>query len=366
MSNTIHAFDYLDDPQRFTPKSVCAVFGDEPLLRRLVRQALQTQLVADEGGELATTFAGDRVAWRDVVDELSTYSLFGGGGPRLVVIEEADDFVTKHRPELESYVERPKRTGILMLDVQKWAGNTRLFQSIDRSGLQIECRAPQKASGRRKVLDEGRLAQWLANRCRNQHQAKLQAGAARLMIELVGPELGLLDQELAKLALFAGADGTVTTEMVRDVVGGWRTKTTWELIDAAVEGRTGDALRQLDRMLQTGEHPLALLGPLAWSLRRFAAATRIYEGAERQGNRIPLRTALEQAGFRKWPAGALENAERQLKRMGRQRASSFYSWLREADRKLKGSHSAPTRARFVLEELILRLATPTPVPQPER
>jgi DNA polymerase-3 subunit delta len=109
-------------------------------------------------------------------------------------------------------------------------------------------------------------------------------------------------------------------------------------------------------MLQAGEHPLAVMGPLSWSLRRFAAATRIYEAAERQGNRMPLRAALEQAGFRKWPAGALERAERQLKRIGRQRAGSFYNWLRKADLKLKGSHSSPTRARFVLEELILRLA----------
>ena len=69
-----------------------------------------------------------------------------------------------------------------------------------------------------------------------------------------------------------------------------------------------------------------------------------------------LRDALIQAGIQHWNRKGLEKAEKQLLQLGRQRAGQMYRWLLEADLALKGSHSTPHRARFVLEQLILRMA----------
>ena len=144
--------------------------------------------------------------------------------------------------------------------------------------------------------------------------------------------------------------------MVRDIIGGWRTKTIWDLLEAACDGEAGEALLQLERLLQAGENPLALLAQMAWSLRRFAVATRYFQYAERKGRRGSLQAALEYAGFRKWPKDALANAERQLKQLGRDRAGQMLRWILEADLALKGSHSTPDRARLVLEKLIVQMA----------
>jgi len=356
MTQTIHAFDYLRAPAKHPPAAVSVLSGDEPFLKRLARKQLRRDVLGDDDSPF-TSLAGETAEWRDVADELSTLSLFGGGR-RLVVIEDADGFITHYRERLEDYVGRPKSSGVLVLDVTAWQSNTRLYKAVDEHGLQIECRAPQKAIGKRKVLDEDRLKRWLVSWCKTTHDAKLAPAAADLLLELVGAELGLMDQELAKLALFAGLGGDITPEMVRDVVGGWQTKTTWDLLDAACDGDAGDALTQLDHLLQSGTNPLALFGQVAWSLRRFAAATRIYQRSERAGRRIGLRPALEQAGFRAWPKGALEKAERQLRQLGRDRAAQLYDWLLETDLAMKGSHSAPHRARFVLEKLLIRMAKP--------
>jgi DNA polymerase-3 subunit delta len=129
-------------------------------------------------------------------------------------------------------------------------------------------------------------------------------------------------------------------------------------VDAAAAGDTAEALAQLDRLLHAGEHPLALLGPISWSLRRYAAATRIFERAERGGQRITLREALAQAGVRDWPAGALAAAEKRLMQLGRQRAGKLYRWLLEVDLALKGSHSQEDRARWALEQLLVRMSKP--------
>jgi DNA polymerase-3 subunit delta len=240
-------------------------------------------------------------------------------------------------------VAKPRATGVLVLDVESWPSNTRLYKAIDKSGLQVECRVPEK--------NNARLCKWLQSWSRTRHGVRLDDRAVSVLVDLVGPQLGLLDQELAKLALYAGADGQVGAELFERTVGGWRTKTTWQMVDAASEGKTAEALEQLSRLLQGGEHPLALFGQIAWSLRRYAAALRIYDQAARTGQRMSLADALAQAGFRE-----LRDAEPRMKQLGRDRVDRLYRWLLEADLAMKGSHSQPDRARFVLEQLIIRLS----------
>jgi DNA polymerase-3 subunit delta len=286
---------------------------------------------------------------------LCTPSLFGHG-KRLVLVESADPFVSAYRDRLEEYVDRARTSAVLYLEVESWLRTTRQYKAVESRGLPIECRAPEKSVGKRKEMDEGAVRKWLIERARSSHQFQLEATGAEVLLQLVGPEFGLLEQSLAKLALFTEPGGPISARQVEDIVGGWRSMTVWDLVEAAVEGRTAVALQQLDRLLYAGEHPLALLGQIAWSLRRFAAATRIFEEAERQGRRCTLSDALIQAGFPHWNRTALGNAERQLKHLGRQRAGQLYRWLLETDLALKGSHSSPQRARLALETLFLRMA----------
>ncbi len=52
----------------------------------------------------------------DVLDELFTLPFFSQR--RLVIVEDADTFVTKHRKELEAYVEGPSGSGILLFRIE--------------------------------------------------------------------------------------------------------------------------------------------------------------------------------------------------------------------------------------------------------
>ena len=352
---SLHAFDLLAKPgEHQISAGICVLFGDEPLLKREALNVISRIVLGDDNDVPLATFDGPQADWRDVHDELATVSLFSSG-PRLAVVEEADKFVSACRDKLEAYAASPA-AGVLVLLVDTWPGNTRLAKAVAQNGLAIECRAPQMQRGKSKVLDEKRLLKWLATWSKQRHGIKLDAAAAEELLDLVGPELGLLDTDLAKLALYLEPGGTITSQMVQDIVGGWRTKSIWQLVDAAAEGDAAEALAGIDRLLQMGEAPQALFGQIAWSLRRFAAATRIYQQAERDGRRAALDAALEQAGFRHWQ---LKDAQRQLRQIGRQRAGELYRWLLETDLALKGSHSQADRARLKLEQLLLRLAKET-------
>ncbi|HEX5102798.1 MAG TPA: DNA polymerase III subunit delta [Pirellulaceae bacterium] len=357
MSQTLHALEFLASTAKSAPASVCAVFGDEPFLKQLVLKALRRAVIGDEADVPVDTFdCSERLPdWRDVADELATVSLFGGGRPRVVVLERADSFVSANRQRLEDYVSKPSRSSVLILEVDEWPATTRLYKALDQSGLQIDCRPPQK-SGRSKGLDETAIVKWIIDWGKSQHAIDLNKDAAQHLLGLTGPSFGLLDQDLAKLALLVPAGTKATPEQVQEIIGGWRSKTIWDLVDAAAGGETAEALTQLDRLLHAGEHPLALVGSLSWSLRRYAAATRIFQQAEREGQKMPLREALVQAGVKDWPMGNLAATEKRLIQLGRHRAGELYRWLLKLDLSLKGSHSQDDRARWALEQLVLRMS----------
>jgi DNA polymerase III subunit delta len=337
----IPALDYLAHPDKHPPRPVCALFGDESFLRRQAILCLRAAVLGGDDGDFSlTSFEGRAALFRDVHEVLSTVAMFGGGR-RLAVVEEADDFVTRYRTELEDYVAKPSRSGVLALDLDSLPSNTRLYKAIAAEGLLIDCAAPTPA----------KLCKWLADWAKQHHHVQLPQAAAEMLADLVGPELGLLDQELAKLALLAGDEKQIAPELVSRSVGGWRAKTTWDMLDAALDGNTPEAMRQLDRLLAAGEQPIGLLGQISASLRRFAAATRLVVQAEAAGRRVNLRDSLEQAGVRSF---VLQKAERQLRLLGRERGAQLYRWLLQADMDLKGE--SPMPPRLILERLIVRLS----------
>jgi len=350
-----HAFDFMDGQVKIAAQGVVAVYGPDRFLRREIIRKLSDHWLGEEAEFPLTRLPGKEVIWRDVHDHLSTPSLFG---PPVcaVVIDDADEFIKKSRASLESFGESRPTRSVLVLDVDSWPGNTRIFRIVQEHGFAIRCAPPE--TGTRGQVDHGRFVKWVEQWGRSHHRVELQKGAANLLVELAGLDCGRLDQELAKLAVWGDGSGQVSAKDVQNAVGGWRTQTTWDLIDAACQGDAKQALLLLDRLLQAGEVEIAIFGSMSWSLRRFAAVTRRVQEQERRGQKAKLGEVLAQAGFKNWPVGALDRSMEQLLQIGRKRGAKLYRRLLETDMALKGSHSQPGRARSALELLILELAQP--------
>jgi DNA polymerase-3 subunit delta len=271
----------------------------------------------------------------------------------VVIVRAADKLVKDFRPDLEAYLANPSSAGRLFLELLSCPANTRLYKLADSDHLLVHCGVPASANSKNKSPDLTKLKQFLLNVVAPLHRCKLQAAAAERLMDLTGLNVGMLETEIAKLALYEQPGGTITESMVNDIVGGWRASTIWQTIDAAAAGNAAEALKQLDRMMASGEAPIGLLPLIAWSMRRFGLATAAIDHAERTGDRMNMSQALTAAGFRPFE---LTKSEAQMRQLGRQRTSRILGWLLDADAKLKGSHSTPGLDRHVLEELVLRLA----------
>jgi DNA polymerase-3 subunit delta len=325
---------YLERSTKVALLPLYVLYGDEPFLKRQVLQRIRFQALGAEGDEAGmSVHAGDKAAFAAVHDELQTVPFFSPR--RLVVVEDADAFVTRFRTTLEKKVKELPETGVLVLDVKTWASNTRLYKLVgDESS--IHCKTPPAY----------RLSQWCVQWARSRHQKELAGPAAALLVELIGEEMGLLDQELEKLAVFVGDRARIESADVDKMVGNSRLQETWKIFDAIAAGRSGEALTILEKLFDQGEEPLRILGAFSMQLRRLAKAGRL------AGQGKTLRSALEQVGV---PPFALQGAEQQLRHLGRRRANRLYDWLLEVNVGLKGGSPLPERTQ--LERFVLKLAS---------
>jgi DNA polymerase-3 subunit delta len=327
----MEAKDYLERP-RLHPLLV--VFGEETFLRRQVLTAIRRLALGDSADEFGlSVHSGDTATFAAVLDEVRTLALFGDR--RLVIVESADEFVKNHRPALEKAVGTLEAdANVLVLDVKSWPSTTRLSKMVGPTAT-IDCKAPQP----------WRMPQWCVAWAASAQKKKLAPAAASLLVDLIGPDMALLDQEILKLAVYVGVRPTITAEDVDRLVGRSRVEQIWTLFDQLGAGKSAEALTLLDRLLDHGEDPIRLLGAFSMQLRRVAKAYRL--------NRLgkPLGVAISEAGV---PPFAARACEQQLRQIGRRRAEKLYDWLLEADLGIKGSSQLQPRA--LLERLVVRLA----------
>ena len=353
---TLHAFDALAKP--WPPAALTVLAGDDGFLAGLVLDRLRAGAEAD-----VTALDGKTARLGELDDLLSSSSLFDAGRPT-VVIQGADDFVSANRAALEARAQAAHAAGRLVLVVTSWPANTRLAKFVEEKQLAIVCAVPVVKRGKSSAPDIDRIAAWLTARAKSVHGVNLPAEAALALIDLHGADLGLLEQQVAKLAVVATAGETLTPDRVAALPGSWRTRTVWEIMDAAAVGRTSDALRPLAIALDAKESPQGLFAQMAFVLRRIGNAVRVFEDAQRQGRRMSLRDALIAAGVPHWNREQLDVAEAQLRRIGRDQARQFAAKTLELDLGLKGSHSRDERARLCLERLLVELAGPPARPTP--
>jgi DNA polymerase-3 subunit delta len=302
MPGPIHAFDYLNSPTKLPESGVCVLFGGQ---RFLTTAVLQRMMSGDGAGELQVARLNpDTMRWSDLMDELGTKSLFGGDGPKLVILDDADDYVSKNRDKLETLFEKKNLGGLLVLIVEAWLATTRLYKTVDQHGMHVHCDLPVIQRGKSKNPDDARIAKWFIERAKKIFGFKLESDGANLLRELCNNDLGRMDQELAKLALFLQPGESASQDRVRTVVGGWRNETMWTAIDAAVDGDATTSLKMLDKLFRNEEHPLALFGQISWSLRRYVLANRALAAADKsdvafRGGKYSNRLAFE-AGRGNW------------------------------------------------------------------
>ncbi len=213
---------------------VYALVGSESFLQM---EALREVLASLGKSVQRIDVEGESAALATVLDELRSYAMFGGS--KLVIVRDADAFITQFRSQLEDYVAAPSDSGTLVLRVSALPKSQRIYKFIDKLGGIVPC----------EPLKQAQLPKWLIDRAKQAHQIKLMPEAAALLAEMIGEDLVKLDSELAKLALMSD-DQTIDTKLVGGGVVYQREREMYELTNALATGNATEALRRWRQLVQ--------------------------------------------------------------------------------------------------------------------
>jgi DNA polymerase-3 subunit delta len=326
------ALDFLKKSSRKL-EPLYVVHGDESLLKRACIKAIRHAALGDDDDEGAiSVVSGDATTLAAVFDELETAPFFTP--KRVVLVDSAETFVSQNRAALETRVTRLPAQSVLILDVKTWTATTRLAKIVPATQT-LACKAPAAF----------KLPTWCVDWCASFLNKTLANAAAALLVELVGSDLGLLDQELRKLATFVGTRRTIETSDVDQLVGQQRAENTFKIFDAIGQGNAREALVIVGRLFDQGEDAFRLAGAFTWQLRRVAQTHRLMQSG------LTAAAALAQVGV---PPFGARSVEQMLRHLGPKRLDRLYPQLLRLNMGLRGDNPLPPRVQF--ERLVIWLA----------
>lgn len=328
------AGEFLQSAAKYQPAPVMVLSGNEDFLKRKVSKALRGILLGEDQELGAGSFDGEKSTFAEVMEEITTVSFFAGR--RVAWVEMAEDFISKYRDSIEKYLQSPSANGILVLETSSWPSNTRLAKMLPKHAL-IQCQAPTQ---------HDTLVSWCIQHSRQSQEKPITREAASRLVELIGADLGRLDQEITKLACYAIDLPKIEEKHVEMLVGISQVENIWKMFNYLGQGNNPKAFQVLEELLSMGEEPMKLLGAFSMQLRKLSTAARL----SAQGK--PMALALEIAGI---PPFGKASAEAQLRKIGKARSECILTWLVEADMGMKGGSQIDPSAQ--LERILSRLSS---------
>jgi len=191
--------------------------------------------------------------------------------------------------------------------------------------------------------DTRALPHWVEKRAR-QHGGEIEAPAAEQLAAVVGADLRLLDQEIAKLVTYTGTERAISGADVEVLVPYAQAAVVFDMVDALGQRDGHTAAQKLHRLLDTGEHPLGLLGMIA---RQFRLLLQV---SELKAEGATARDVAQALKLHPFPAGKLYD---QASHFTTAQLETIYRHLLDTDVAIKNGEIEPEVA---LDQLLAGLA----------
>ncbi len=172
-----------------------------------------------------------------------------------------DTITEAHEPILSAYFSNPSPHSVVIFVADELNGVRRMGKLLRASGVAVEF-AP---------LDERQFADW-ARREIKDADAEIDEPTLRLLLGRIGPDVRRLTNEVNKLAAAVRPGKAITHELIEQLVPNSRELSNFDLTDHLVAGRKAQAISVLQKILDDGAEPLALLGLISYNYRRLLMA----------------------------------------------------------------------------------------------
>ncbi|WP_435300347.1 DNA polymerase III subunit delta [Timonella sp. A28] len=305
---------------------VVLVHGAEGLLvdRALERITLQAK-EQDPHVERTVVYGSTYQAGTLLV--LSSPSLFGES--RLIIIDNAEGATDALITDVCAFVEQGGAADVWFVIAHRGGvRGKKMLDALKKSGAPVVTCEPIK-----KDADKVSFAAAEFKRA----SRRATAGAVRALVEALGSDV----RELAAACqqLIGDVTGAIDESVVDKYYGGRVEATGFKVADAAVAGKSAEAISLLRHALATGADPVPIVAALALKVRTLAKA-----GALRSG-----KTAAD-LGLAPWQA---DKARRELQNWTPDGLAQAIQAVAQADAEVKGAGRDPV---FAVERAVLTIA----------
>lgn len=249
---------------------------------------------------------------------------------RVVVVRDTQELTRS--PRLREVVEGllespPPGLAVVLIATVPERSSAKFYRTLAKEAKAVEF----------KALGENDVPGWILSRAEEEGFA-IDPDAARALAAAVGPSLGPLTQELAKLRELA-AGATIGVDHVEQAVGRVARVNRWAWFDAVADGDFARARADLGDLFESGESGVGLVIGLGTQMLRLQLAVL--------GGRDALERTLPP--HQKWIARRVMG---QARTWSDETVLAALRDLLRADRLLK---SASIEDRLVIDELLLRM-----------
>ena len=354
---------FLQDVEKRKLRPVYVFVGDEAFFRKRCRDAILEHLVpADLRDFSLFEFDLAETDLSEVLDRARTPSLmapfqvFFVRGVKTLFGRGSND---EKLAAIEEYAKSPNPDAVLILiaDHISIPADARRIEMTDRERYERIRETLGQYCGIVELarVDENEAVRWLTDYCTTQ-DVKIDADAARELVDALGGDMMMISGELEKLRLYVGEKKRILLGDVETMVLAAKQRSLYELTDAISAKDREKALAVLDALLTAGEGDEAAIGHLYMLAKTFRQMLVILERNVR--DQRALWAALWQ-GFRV-PPFAAEDIIRQARRYKSKRElTRAIRLIAKTDLALR---SNPPSRRLVMEKLVLDL---TATVQPE-
>jgi len=248
-------------------KPVYVICGKDKYLVSSECESLLNKLLTAEDRAMALYQPeADKAQIADVLDELRTLPFLAKR--RVVVIKDADKFISENRAALEKYFDKPCQSGVFILVVETWPKNTKLAKKLPTMGGLIEV----------SEIKHGRLAMYAETYVRDKYAKRFDRNAAELLVELAGDDAGRLCSEVDKLAIYIDERKNISVDDVEKLIGHNRMFNAFAVIDAMTAGNGAAAVERLRNMFAADKNAAyTVVGAFAFHFRRLFNARALVD-----------------------------------------------------------------------------------------
>jgi DNA polymerase-3 subunit delta len=320
------------EPEQMRPAPVLLVVGAEGVLAdRAVSAVVAAAREADPDTEIERMDAAGYQSGRLVV--ATSPSLFGGG--KVVVLEGVEQANEALVLDVTAYLKNPAEDACVVIRHNGGLRARPLLEAARRIG------APEAVCTPLTRDDE--KVEFAANEFRRAGR-KISPAAVRALVDAVGNDLRELSASCSQLISDVGTEDAdrIDVDSVERYFGGRVEVTGFRVADAAVAGRSEEALVLLRHALATGADPVPLVAAVAMKVRGLAKVS-----AAGRGRSADLAKEL---GMAPWQ---IDKARRELAGWDETGLAAAVVALAEADAAVKGGGRDPV---YAVERLVLTVA----------